>query len=39
MTNLTDKEIKIRGTRFGGNVAVADYEDPRMFGLKVDYQW
>jgi len=38
VTNLTDEVIMIRGTRAGGNIALVDYEDPRMFGLQVKYQ-
>ena len=39
IANLTDQDIKIRATRFGGNVAMADFEDPRTMGIEVSYQF
>ncbi len=38
-TNITDEEILVRATRFGGNTAAVDYADPRMFGLRLSYNY
>jgi len=37
--NLEDEEIMIEATRFGGNVAIADFAPPRTFGFRLGYRF
>ncbi len=38
-TNLEDEATLLKATRFGGDVAVTDYSNPRMWGLTVGYRY
>jgi iron complex outermembrane receptor protein len=37
--NANDELILLRSVRFGGNVAAADYANPRTIGVRVGYQF
>ncbi len=37
--NLEDEEIMLDATRFGGNVAIADFAPPRTFGFRMGYRF
>ncbi|MGK0372732.1 MAG: iron complex outermembrane receptor protein [Glaciecola sp.] len=37
--NVGDELILLRSVRFGGNVAAADYANPRTIGIKVGYNF
>lgn len=39
VTNLEDEATLLKATRFGGDVAVTDYANPRMWGLTVGYRY
>ena len=39
ITNLEDEATLLKATRFGGDVAVTDYANPRMWGLTVGYRY
>ena len=39
VTNLEDEVTLLKATRFGGDVAVTDYANPRMWGLTVGYRY
>lgn len=37
--NANDELILLRSVRFGGNVAAADYANPRTYGVRVGYKF
>lgn len=39
VNNLTDEEILLRSVRFGGNMAVGDYANPRTIGVTMAYNF
>lgn len=39
VNNATDEEILLRTVRFGGNLAAADYANPRNMGVTVAYNF
>lgn len=39
VNNLEDEATLLKATRFGGDVAVTDYANPRMWGLTVGYRY
>ena len=39
INNLEDEATLLKATRFGGDVAVTDYANPRMWGLTVGYRY
>ena len=39
VNNIEDEATLLKATRFGGDVAVTDYSNPRMWGLTVGYRY
>ncbi len=37
--NIKDEQVKIRANRYGGNVAVLEYADPKILGAKLSYSF
>ncbi|WP_446830806.1 TonB-dependent receptor [Candidatus Foliamicus sp.] len=39
VNNIEDEATLLKATRFGGDLAVTDYANPRMWGLTVGYRY